>query len=240
MAKKKSDKMYHFSREQRNPQVGCEFDCVYCAFKKLMHRFSECPNCNTFTPHYHLERLNKAPKRTEGKEFVSLCLNGDITFGSVEFIERVIKFCEQWHDRTFLIQSKNPLRLMRFKFPYNVVLGTTIETNYTHIGKANVPYSQISKAPHPERRYGAMRLIKDNDVHVTIEPVLDFHPDIVVNWMKGIPRLKVINIGFDSHPELNHLPEPALEKVEALIARLEPIAEVRRKQIRPAWWEKSV
>jgi DNA repair photolyase len=237
MVKKKSDKMYHFSKEQRNPQVGCGFDCVYCAFRKLMHRFSECLECNTFTPHYHPERLNRAPKRTEGKEFISLCLNGDITFASAEFIEKVIKYCEQWHDRTFLIQSKNPLRLLRFKFPYNVVLGTTIETNYTHIGKDHVPYSDISKAPHPEERQRAMRLMKDNDVHVTIEPMLDFHPDIIVSWMKDIPRLKVINIGFDSHPELNHLPEPSLEKVRDLIARLEPIAEVRLKQIRPAWWE---
>lgn len=237
MVNKKSDKMYHFSKEQKNPQVGCEFDCVYCAFRKLMNRFSVCPDCNTFTPHNHPERLNKAPKRTEGKEFISLCLNGDITFSGAEFIEKVIKYCEQWHDRRFLIQSKNPLRLLRFKFPYNVIIGTTIETNYMAIGKDNVPYSQISNPPHPEKRYEAVRLVRDNDVHVTIEPVLECHPDIIVNWMKDIPQLKVINIGYDSRPELNHLPEPALERVEALIARLEPIAEVRRKQIRPAWWE---
>ncbi|MFZ3168170.1 MAG: hypothetical protein WA130_11195 [Candidatus Methanoperedens sp.] len=237
MMKNKSDKMYHFSKEQRNPQVGCEFGCVYCAFRKLMNRFSVCPDCNTFTPHYHLERLNKAPKRTEGDEFVSLCLNGDISFASAEFILMVIKYCEQWHGTKFLIQSKNPARLLDFKFPFNVILGTTIETNYRAMGTDNILYSQISKAPHPEERHRAIRLVKDNDVHVTIEPIMEHHPDVLVGWMKDIPRLKVINIGYDSRPELNHLPEPSLKRVEELILKLELIAEVRRKQIRPAWWE---
>lgn len=238
MVKKKSERMYQFSREQRNPQVGCGFDCVYCAFRKITQRFGACPDCKSFTPHYHLERLEKGPKKTEGKEFISLCLNGDISFASAEFILRLIKYCEQWHDRTFLIQSKNPARLLDFKFPYNVVLGTTIETDYRSIGKENVPYSQISKAPLPEARQRAIRRVQNNDVHVTIEPILDFHPDELVSWMKDIPMLKVINIGYDSRPELNHLPEPELRKVEELIMMLESFVEVRRKHIRPAWWEK--
>ncbi len=84
-----------------------------------------------------------------------------------------------------------------------------------------------------------MRQIQNNDVHITIEPIMDFHMDELISWMKNIPRLKVVNIGYDSRPELNHLPEPPLEKTLELIARLEPIAEVRLKQIRPAWYEKE-
>ncbi len=38
---------------------------------------------------------------------------------------------------------------------------------------------------------------------------------------------------------VNHLPEPPLEKTMDLIARLQPIAEIRLKQIRPAWCEKA-
>ncbi|MBE0522244.1 MAG: hypothetical protein IBX39_08295 [Candidatus Methanoperedenaceae archaeon] len=233
----KSNRMYPFSKEQINPHVGCEFGCTYCAFRKLTHRLSNCPDCKTYVPHYHLERLKKSPKKTEGKEFISLCLNGDISFASVNFIQTVVNYCEQWYDRTFLIQSKNPAMLLLFKFPYNVVLGTTIETNYNAIGKNNVPYSSISHAPRPEDRYRAIRRVKNNDVHITIEPVMDFHIDEMVGWMKDIPRLKVINIGYDSRPQLNHLPEPPLMKVKELIDRLEPIAEVRQKLIRPAWWE---
>ncbi len=240
MAKRKSDKMYHFSREQKNPEVGCEFDCKYCAFRKLQQRFATCRDCKAFKPHYHLERFRKAPARTAENEFISLCLNGDVSFASAEFIFKLIKYCEQWYDRTFLLQSKNPARFLDFKFPYNVVLATTIETNYRHIGKDNIPYSSISKAPQSEERYRAIRRIQNNDVHVTMEPLMDFHPDEIVSWMKNIPRLKVINIGYDSRPDLNHLPEPPLEKTLDLIARLELITEVRRKEIRPAWYEKVI
>jgi DNA repair photolyase len=235
---KNSDRMYHFSKEQKNPQVGCKFGCTYCAFRKLTHRLSDCPDCKAYIPHYHPERFKKNPKKTVDKEFISLCLNGDVSFASAEFIQTLIKYCEQWHDRTFLIQSKNPARLLCFDFPYNVVLGTTIETNYKAIGNDNVLYSSISKAPHPEERYRAIRQVQKNDVHITIEPVMDFHADELVSWMKDVPCLKVINIGYDSRPQLNRLPEPSLRKVEELIARLEPIAEVRRKLMRPAWWEK--
>ncbi len=239
MTNMKSDRMYHLSREQKNPQVGCEFGCIYCAFRKLTQRLSNCPDCKEFRPHYHLERLKKNPKKTIGKEFISLCLNGDVSFASAEFIQSLIQYCEQWHDRTFLIQSKNPARFLCFEFPYNVILGTTIETDYKAIGKDNVLYSSISKAPHPEERYRAIREVQKNEVHITIEPIMDFHMDELISWMKNIPRLKVINIGYDSRPELNHLPEPPLEKTLELIARLEPIAEVRLKQIRPAWYEKA-
>lgn len=240
MSWNKSDKMYPFSKEQKNPQVGCDYGCIYCAFRKLTQRFSNCPDCKAFRPHYHLERLKKNPKKTVGDEFISLCLNGDVSFASTEFILKLIKYCEQWYDRKFLIQSKNPARFLDFTFPYNVVLGTTIETNYRVIGKYNVLYSSISKAPHPEERYRAIKLIQDNDVHVTIEPIMDFHPDELVSWMKNTPRLKVINVGYDSRPELNHLPEPPLAKTMDLIARLELIAEVRQKKIRPAWNEKEI
>ncbi len=234
MARNNSERMYHFSREQKNPMVGCDFNCIYCAFRKLQQRFATCADCKTFRPHYHLERFLKTPARTGENEFVSLCLNGDISFASDEFVLRVIDYCTQWKDRTFFIQSKNPLRLLDFHFPSNVILGTTIETDQMYIGKDRIPYSEISKAPFPEMRYQAIRLVENNDVHITMEPLIDFDPDVLVNWMKDIPQLKVINIGYDSRPDLNHLPEPPLEKTLDLIDRLELITEVRRKQIRPA------
>ncbi len=237
MARSKSEKMYHFSREQKNPIVGCEYDCTYCAFRKLQQRFAKCPDCKAFRPHYHPERFEKAPARTEENEFVCLCLNGDISFADDEFILKVIDYCKQWKDRTFLIQSKNPLRFLDFRFPSNVILGTTIETDQIYIGKDRIPYSEISKAPFPEMRYQAIRHVRDNDVHVTMEPLMDFDPDVLISWMKDIPKLKVINIGYDSRPDLNHLPEPPLEKTLELIDRLELIAEVRKKQIRKAWFE---
>lgn len=225
MTAQKSNRMYPFSREQKNLQVNCEFGCIYCAFQKLTHRFNKCLDRKSYIPHYHLERLKMNPKKTVGKELISLCPNGDVSFVSAEFIQILIKYCEQCHNRMFLIQSKNLARLLCFEFPYNVILGTNIETNYKAKGRDNVLYSSILKAPLLEERCRAIRQVQKNNVHITIEPIMDFYLDELVSWMKNIPRLKLINIGYDSHP--NHLPEPSFVKTLALIERLKGFKEVR-------------
>lgn len=50
-------------------------------------------------------------------------------------------------------------------------------------------------------------------------------------------KLIAINIGYDSSPKTNKLPEPPLAKTEQLIENLKAITEVRVKQIRKAWYE---
>jgi len=48
---------------------------------------------------------------------------------------------------------------------------------------------------------------------VTIEPVIDFDIDVMLDWMKNIKPL-MIWLGYDSRN--NNLPEPSLEKFKEL------------------------
>lgn len=214
---------------------GCQYQCKYCAFRSTLRR-SPCEKCRNYEPHAHLEALQKKPPRTEKGRFITIGLTGDISWATGDVINQIIKYCEKWRDRTFLIQSKNPARLLDFDFPYNVMLGTTIETNLTTIWQTS--YSWISKAPAPFDRYLAMRRIRNNDTIITIEPILDFHTDSFTSWMRNL-QPKVVYIGYDSKPELSHLPEPPLAKTQELIEQLETITEVRQKLIRTAWWEQA-
>ena len=61
---------------------------------------------------------------------------------------------------------------------------------------------------------------------VTIEPIIDFDLNIIVDWIKRI-KPKWVNIGADSKG--HKLPEPSKEKIEALIKELKKFTEVRIK-----------
>ena len=62
---------------------------------------------------------------------------------------------------------------------------------------------------------------------VTIEPIMDFDLDVMVEWMSEIKPM-FVSIGADSKG--CSLPEPPGEKVRALVAELREIAEVKLKE----------
>lgn len=224
-------RMYGDSIQQINPLVGCEFDCRYCAFKRFMTRGmgkgKTCSDCKTFTPHTHMERLVTRPKKTQGNEFISVCLNGDISFASGHVIDDIISYCQEWSDRTFLIQSKDPARFLDFEFPDNVILGTTIETDDDELYAAE----GISKAPSIRVRVEAMEQITSNRKMVTIEPILEFDMARLL-WMLIRINPDIVYIGYDSKPALNRLYEPAISKVMELADSLRTSTDVRLKLIR--------
>jgi hypothetical protein len=82
-------------------------------------------------------------------------------------MQRILERIRQLPDRTFLIQSKNPSIFNDYRFPGNVLLGTTIETNRDDL------YEGISSAPLPSQRYQTMLKLKHPRKIVTVEPVLD-------------------------------------------------------------------
>jgi hypothetical protein len=153
---------------------------------------------------------------------------GDVAFCKPEWMQRILARIKQLPDRTFLIQSKNPRVFSNFRFPENVRLGTTIETNRDDL------YNGISKAPPPSQRFKAMLKLAHPRKIVTIEPVLDFDVEIVAEWVRDI-RPVTCYIGYDS--KKNYLPEPELSKVEVLMEKLKETTNVRAKTIRKAWWE---
>ena len=121
-------------------------------------------------------------------------------------------------DNQYLFQTKNPGRLIEFELPQNSVICTTIESNrfYPEI---------MSNSPRASERVEAMSRI-ELPKYVTIEPILDFDIDELVEMVKSCKPIQV-NIGADSG---NHkLPEPSKEMVMNLIETLSGFTTVKLK-----------
>lgn len=239
-----SSRMYEENRKSLNWFVGCGHDCVYCkpSFQRQMKRQGRrCQKCYDYEPHAHLERLMKAPPRTKAGEFIFFPSSGDPAFATLAELDKALIYVEKYSApairRDFLTQSKDPLCfLLNRRFPDNLILGTTIETNKTVF---NTPsylkfYHQISDAPHPLRRYLTFMHVQHDRKEVTIEPILQFHLATLTSWIKRI-NPEFVYVGYDNHK--CRLPEPTLAETQKLIDELEKITEVRIKTLRPAWYE---
>jgi hypothetical protein len=80
-----------------------------------------------------------------------------------------------------------------------------------------------------------MLKLKHPRKEITIEPILQFHLDMLIPCVDAI-KPEFIYVGYDNHNCL--LPEPKLEETLKLIEELEKHGfEVRRKTVRKAWWE---
>ena len=206
---------------------GCAHDCVYCGFKRTL-RFQKCIKCQNFEPHAHLEVLKKRPPVTKEGEFLTMGLTGDICFASKEEMEAAIAYCEKWSDRTFLFQTKNPRVYLQHKFPDNVILDVTIESDIDY---------PVTLAPSVRLRHDIMTSSsiqsKNNKIWITVEPIMGFS-GYFPSWLEEI-HPEVVYIGYDSK---NHtLTEPSLEQTKHLIERVGKFAEVRTKLLRKAHWE---
>ncbi len=231
---------------------GCDFRCVYCNFKRLVQLNKKCSDCTVFKPHAHMEVLQRTPPRTKEGEFLTVGLSGDVSFMNVDDFWQVIEYCRKWKDRTFMIQSKNPAYFSRFqefiaplRFPDNLILGTTIETNKEYLYNAgtgvHTSCSLISKAPLPQKRYEAMLELTSRTA-VTIEPLLDFDIKVMEDWICQIqPAFLYIGYANDGKNGARlRLPEPEVQKTHELIDRLRRNTygtEIREKTIREAWYE---
>jgi len=158
----------------------------------------------------------KIPFRKKGMDSLTIFIENcnDLFAEKVpaEFIARVLDHCKAWPANTYVFQTKNPSRYQEFfgRLPAGSILGTTIETNRIVPG--------ISEAPAPYARYRAMLKVPCTLMRfVTIEPVLDFDVDELAGWIADI-HPNFLNLGADSK---NHgLPEPPVEKIHALVAKL--------------------
>lgn len=215
-------RMYPERVEDISCWKGCNNRCTYCAFNSNMID-SKCDKCRTFEPHAHLNALLKVPKETPIGMFSTIALNGDISFAPNEVFEKIIEYCNYWHDRTFLLQSKNPECFVSYNFPDNVMLGTTIETNRDTL--------QFSEAPKPVDRAEAMLHIPNRRT-ITIEPIMEFDINALFDMIMKI-NPHIVWLGYDSKPEKNNLPEPEFYKVNLLVNWLKiNNIDVRLKDVR--------
>jgi len=219
-----------------NPYPGCDHKCAYCYSPKIYNRFSKCDLCKTFLPHPHEERLEHPPKFKLGETWFVESM-GDFAFVPKAYKEWIIEILSSYPKTTFYLQSKNPERAFLvpyvdfdMDFPNNLVLGTTIETN-------EYPKMFISEAPYPYFRYCALNQVAHKRKYVTIEPILKFNLDVLVEWIKEIAP-EFVYIGYLNpigKAKKLQIPEPPLEKTLELIEEMKKITEVRQKTIRTAW-----
>ena len=204
--------MYDLSVKQWSPWVGCDHDCRYCrpSFQAQLKRQGKkkCPDCYNFTPHGHPSRLqNPTLPRTGFMQFIFTCSSGDIAFCPDQYVRQIIAVIRRHKDKTFLLQSKDPRVFRKAKFPDNVILGITLETNRDALAQA------VSKAPPPSERLDVFRAVQHRQKMVTIEPVMDFDLDTMIQWIEDLGPCMVW-LGYDS--KRANLPEPKLAKVKEL------------------------
>lgn len=216
--------MYEFITHTWNTIKGeCLHDCSYC-YMKAWGELSE-------------TRLDETEFKTdmESDNFIFVGSGIDLFAGNIpkEWIERTLNHCHDANNTLFgatnkyFFQSKNPKRILDFiehpVFEHSVVC-TTIETNRFY--KEYMGY-----APKIEYRVAAMEEItsKGIETYVTIEPIMDFDLDELVELIRKCKPTQV-NIGKNSKEEIIKLPHPKLEKAKQLIIELRKFTKVEIKE----------
>jgi hypothetical protein len=160
--------------------------------------------------------LNRIPSA----ETIFVCGNGDISFSSKSYTREIIKsICahnEKCPKKNYYFQSKLPKYFESFteKFPDNVILLTTLETN------RDDDYRKVSKAPPPSVRYRQLYELPYPRKVVTIEPVMDFDTDKFLRWIVDL-KPEYVWLGFNSRSKQVVLPEPDKEKIQRFIKMLQ-------------------
>jgi DNA repair photolyase len=213
---KEKGNMYGESVLQWNLFVGCEYTCRYCekSFKAQMKRQEHnCKLCYNYNPHFHPERLKKNLPATKEDQFIWPCSSGDINFMKDDWLRQLSNKIHENPDKTFLLQSKRPATFKRLKWPKNVILGTTVETNRIK------HYNLISNAPNPRARIFQLDELDHKYKSITIEPILCFDTEEFLDLLKEVtPKPRWIFIGYDS--KKCGLPEPSLNKTRTFIKLL--------------------
>lgn len=206
---KSTGNMYEFITHTWNAVKGeCPHGCTYCYMKRW-------GNLNKV-------RLDERELKTDlgSGNFIFVGSSCDMFADSlpITWIQKTIDYCRKFNN-CYLFQSKNPIRMLGKFDGLKSVSCTTIETNRW--------YPDIMKnSPLPALRADAMAGIP-GDKYVTIEPIMDFDLDELVELIKVCNPLQV-NIGADSSD--NHLPEPDHEKINELIEALSTIAVITKKR----------
>ena len=208
---KSKGNMYEFVTHTWNAIKGeCPHGCTYC----YMTRWGE-------QNPVHLDRKEFKTNLGRGN-FIFVGSSCDMFAEDIpdNWIDETLDHCEKFDNR-YLFQSKYPqnfLVFLRHNMPQ--VICTTIETNrwYPDI---------MVESPRPEDRADSMSVLKGLSRFVTIEPILDFDLEPMVELIKRCEPEQV-NIGADSGK--NSLPEPSFEKVLELIGKLEEFTIISKKK----------
>jgi DNA repair photolyase len=223
-------RMFNIVSETWNPITGCPHNCIYCWARKWAE--TKLKNTERYKNGF-ISRINEdefSRRFNGGIVFVSDM--GDMFAETVldDWIVRVLDYVRNFPTTKFLFLTKNPRRYHEFLdlFPRNSMLGATVETDDDSLA------TEVSRAPPPSDRLEAMYLLKWDKKFISIEPIMEF-TDYFPLKIAEIKPLMVF-VGYDNYR--NRLPEPSLQRTMWLMDELERRGiEVRRKTIRPAWYE---
>ena len=215
----KMGNMYEFVTLMYSPIRGkCKHECTYCYVKDTAKRYNK-PLKDLFIDRRDLK------KDLGTGETVFVCYTCDLFADDVpaEWIEQVLAHLCEYPNNRYLLQSKNPKRMLDFteKFPPDVLLGATIETNRKEYYESKAPtFTERAEALGELSKLGYETI-------VTIEPILDFDLEPLVDIIVTANPVWV-NVGADSKG--HDLPEPSPEKVAALIETLKEKTDVELKR----------
>lgn len=215
-------KMFSFINKTWNPiAMKCRHGCLYCWAEALKKgRLKNARRYRNLNGLIEARRkmgdsdcsamlmTEELSKRFRAGDYVFVEDMGDL-FGSwvpAQWIYEVLKVIEACPDAKFLLLTKNPARMLDYRFPENVVCGCTIETTLN--------IREVSKAPDPMDRYLAMKELNHPHKMICIEPIMDFEPAKFLCWIDEI-KPELIVIGYDNYN--NGLPEPSLAKTKKFI-----------------------
>ncbi|MGP1529853.1 MAG: hypothetical protein ACTTI3_05875 [Treponema sp.] len=156
------------------------------------------------------------------KSRVYTALNADEL--PLDYVHKALEHCKKHTENEYLLQTKNTDNLAMFFQMLNECfsLCTTLETNRTYRAIMNASPSILNRVLNFAR-------IPTEHKHITIEPIIDFDLFEFVKLITMCNPVQV-NIGADSSPKRNGLPEPPKEKILALISELEKFTTVVQKK----------
>lgn len=133
-----------------------------------------------------------------------------------DWIHAVLYHCRKYPENHYVIQTKNPGRVLKFldlpKDTKLFTIGTTVESDMWHMC--------MNESPHPEKRIDAIREIRERSFNcfITVEPILKFTHPKSFSGLLAYANPSFINIGADSKGK--GLSEPSEEEVASLITLL--------------------
>lgn len=216
--KKSQGNMYDWVTHMHTHLGGeCSHKCIYCYVGRnrwgRAERYKGLPRLLQ-----HELKVDYGKGKTIFIEHMQDMFSKDI---ESEWIQAILNHCDTYAGSNYVFQTKNPYRAYAFfdNFPSSYMIGTTIETNRD---------SGVSQAPLPETRYNGLGCFRARGIKifVTIEPIMDFDVNILVEWIRNL-KPSFVNIGSDS--KQSNLEEPPREKVIELIRELQSFTMIKRK-----------
>lgn len=204
--------MFDFVNLTFNPIKGyCGFECSFCYANRIYKRFHK----DTQQPCL----VSKELETKLGKDrtiFIGSSLDMFHPGINSQEISAVLDRCRHYPNNNYLFLTKKPERYEEFlsEFPENSILGTTIESNFCF---------SISQAPWTYQRFVAMRDLDWPIKFVSIEPIMYFSLENMVDWIYQI-QPEFVSIGAVTG--YKGLKEPKGWEIKALIGALKTITKV--------------